>query len=294
MIEPRKANFRPRWMDSPTTNDLRNIEDHSWIGGKPLDYARIVVRLMPSRSSSAISARTLWEVVEHAQKLSSYATYDVANSPNPDFADLRSMGADLAKFSNLTIEPFEEGSFVIPTRLEAAPMELAGETNRTITTDDLVKRFQEILLSLNQTSSVVTDISIGALQTIDSFNKVLDRAQAKVELASSTSWSESLPVFESSDEFQLRVEKVLVNRRPTLEKLESIEGRITAFDILKGELMLSVDGLSNRVKGTFSKTLQTKLMLALDQRVRLLGFIERRGNNPKRINIQDTELLDAD
>ncbi len=281
-------------MKNAAANDFAALEDHAWIGSKPIDYARIVVRLKPDANSATISARTLSDVVDHTQRLASFATYDVANGPNPDFADLRSMGSDLSRFSALTIEPFEEGSFVIPTRFEANPLELPGESNRTITTDDLVKRFQEILLSLNNASVAVTDVSIGALQTIDSFNKVLDKARTSIELKSSTSWSVSLPVFESSEDFQNRIEKALKQRRPTLEKYESIDGRITAFDILKGELMLSVDSISNRIRGTFAKTLQTKLMLAIDQRVRLLGFIERKGDSPKRINIQDAELLDVD
>ena len=75
-------------------------------GGLPTEPPRIDTRILPSDQGYSLSLRSLSEVAELTQKLADYAGYDVVYGPNPDFADLRSISADLTRLTRLTSEPF--------------------------------------------------------------------------------------------------------------------------------------------------------------------------------------------
>jgi hypothetical protein len=115
--DPKNVEFRPRWWRERADRDPL-LEEGPLAGSIPEGPPRIHTRLMLPGGSSGMSARTLSEAVDLTQTLAQYAGYDVWHGVNPDFADLRSAGAEVLQLARLTVEPFPEGSFVIPAKLE--------------------------------------------------------------------------------------------------------------------------------------------------------------------------------
>jgi hypothetical protein len=74
------------------------------------------------------------------------------------------------------------------------------------------------------------------------------------------------------------------------DTLETLEGRVTALDVVQGALLLSVPGVRRRVKGDFSHLLTPSLLEAINRQVRLLGIVERRGKQPAVIHVQRVEV----
>lgn len=291
MSNPNPTDFRPKWYTTARPEDLVGLESEPWIGSQPLVFPRVTTRIIPLSGTAALSAKALSEIIENTQKVANYAAYDVVNGLNPEFADLRSMGQELLKFSLLTVEPFEEGSFVIPARFEAAALEAVGDRNRTVTTDEVAERFQEIFKALN-TSAPSTGVSLGALQTVDALTRTLEKISADLEFTATNSYSEPFELVRTDAQYRARVQSVIRHRRPTSQCLETLEGRVTALDIVQGKLLLSMAGPEDRIRGAFPTTLHPKLMESLGRQVQLFGLIERRGGRPVRINIQDSETLD--
>ncbi len=91
-----------------------------------------------------------------------------------------------------------------------------------------------------------------------------------------------------------RVTEVRQARRPSQTRLETLEGRITAVDIVEQKLQLNLDPGGERVKGTFSMLFQPSLVECLGRRVRLLGVVERRGKRPVSIQVQSVEVPDEE
>jgi hypothetical protein len=232
-------------------------------------------------------------VAELTQKLADYAGYDAVHGPNPDFADLRSLSADLTRLTRLTSEPFVPGSFIIPAYLQADPLMVGeGANRRVVQTDDVARRFGEILTLLNN-EVAPTGVSIGALQTLEALARVLNREATGIEFSTADSFRKPMVRFEVGERFILRVREVLVRRRPSQANLEMLEGRVTALDVVKGTLLLSVVNVPRRVKGNFSHMFTPSLLEALNRRVRLQGVVERRGKQPGVIHIHNVEFTDA-
>ncbi len=116
---------------------------------------RIDTLVLPRDQGWSLSLRSLSEVAELTQKLADYAGYDAVQGPNPDFADLRTLSTDVMRLTRLTSDPSEAGSFLIPASLQAHPLEVAhGQSRRQVRTDDVVRRFAEILKLLDSESAV--------------------------------------------------------------------------------------------------------------------------------------------
>jgi hypothetical protein len=284
------TDFIPRWMREKTEKD--DILDHSPATGSLAEVSpRINARLLPVSGSNRLSAKTLSEAISLTQSIVQYAGYDVYHGFNPDFTDLRSLSAELVLFTRLTVEPFEEGSFVIPARLEANPLTVEGaEQPRMITAEDVVKRFDEIFASLQDQSSV-HQVSIGAIQAVESLGKVIRREAEAIEFESFDSLGKPRPTFRVDESYISRVQKVRESRRPTRARLETLEGKVTALDILESKLQLSLEGQRRRVIGHFSIMFLPFLLESLGRRVRLYGKVEWQKNHPYSIQIVTAEVL---
>lgn len=291
MSEPRPTDFRPRWYLEATSEERSTFHDEPWIGHQPLVYPRITTRIVPPHDDPTLSAKTLSEIVECTQKIAHYAANDVVNGLNPEFSDLRSVRRELLAFSLLSIEPFEEGSFVIPSRLEAPPIESTEEGASTATTDQVVQRFHEILKSLNS-GALNASVSLGALHTVDALAHTVEKVGANLEISATDSRSKSLERIYTAADFRPRIQRMIQRRRTTYQTLQQLEGRVTSLDIEQGKLLLSTSLSSERTAGSFPMTLHPKLLESLGRHVRLFGLIDWVSDMPKSINIQDSEFLD--
>jgi hypothetical protein len=292
--EPRKVDFKPKWMTTLSPEQEAAMDAFEGSGSLPTEPPRIDTRILPHDQGYTLSLRSLSEVAALTQKLADYAGYDAVHGPNPDFADLRSLSADLTRLTRLTSEPFAPGSFIIPACLQADPLEVVdGQTRRRVETDDVARRFGEVLTLLD-TESAPTGVSIGALQTLEALARVLNREDAGIEFSAADSFRKPLVKFQIGERFIGKVREVLGRRRPSQDKLEMLAGRVTALDVVQGTLLLSVQGLGRRVKSNFPHMFVPSLLEALNRQVKLQGIVERRGREAAVIHIHSVEIGDAE
>ncbi len=103
MPEPRKVDFKPRWPVTLSAEEEAAFAAFEGNGSLPSEPPRIDTRILPRDRSCSLSLKSLSEVTELTQKLADYAGYDVLLGPNPDFADLRSVSADLTKSDEIDL-----------------------------------------------------------------------------------------------------------------------------------------------------------------------------------------------
>jgi hypothetical protein len=291
--EPEIVDFKPRWMRERTDAD-RILDETPVVGSLAEVSPRINARLLPVGGSNKVSAKTLSEAINLTQSMVQYAGYDVYHGINPDFADLRSLSAPLVHLTKLSIEPFEEGSFVIPARLEANPLATEdAEQSAQVTTEDVVKRFDEILVSLQKPSSAV-QVSIGAIQTVEALGRVIRREAEAIEFSSFDTLGQARHSLRVDEEYIDRVQKVRESRQPTRAKLETLEGTLTALDLVRATLQLSLDGHKGRVHGTYPMLFQPSLMGCLGKRVRIHGPVEWRGRRIISVQVVVIESLEEE
>ncbi len=294
MPDLKPVSFKPRWMQQLSADDQAALAETPALGDFPDEPPRVCPRILPRDESCRLTAKTVSEVIELIQNLVCYAGHDVYHGPNPDFADLRSLSADVIEFTRLTIEPFEAGSFIIPTRLEAKELVAprGAISSAPITTDRVAQRFSEILEQVGN-PDLGTRISFGALQTIKGLGRVLKREAGSIEFSAFDSRSRALPRQVVHEEYITRVCEVLQSRRPSHNKVEAIEGKVTALDIVDGTLSLSLGNTRRRTKGVFSPMFHPTLLESLGKRVRLQGMISQKSSS-QTIQIVDVEILDSD
>ena len=298
MNEPTKTNFQPRWYRNASPELREAIADFPASGSKPFDWPRIVIRVLPASGYNSLAAHTVSEVIDLTQKLAHFAAYDEVRGVNPDFADLRSMGAEVLAFSKLTIEPFAEGSFVIPARLESSdfvkPDSSESDDSQTaISAESVAGRFGAILDEI-ATGEATTSISTGALQTVQQLNRTLKREANAIEYSTFDRRERQISFRTVDSAFIGRVESVIKNRQASVEKLDSLEGVVTAVDMEKGELLLTLPEQKERVKGTFPVMLHPTLLESLGQNVTLFGKVSFRSNRPHSVAIQQAKIIDVD
>ncbi|VTS01311.1 unnamed protein product [Gemmata massiliana] len=272
MPDPTITGFIPKWLrDEP----LGEPEPFLLAGSIPDTDPHIVTRLIPKDHGYVLSARTLGKVLELKQNLVLYAARDVAEGLNANFADLRSLKEPLTKFATLTIEPFETGSFVIPARLEAAPLALEGKIE-PLATDRVVERFNRLLAAIDQPDEAAS-MSIGALFTCKELGKLLKNEVESIEWTTIDREHNRMTPSVLTPAKAEKIERLLERRKPTEQVLEKIAGRLTAFDTVKNTFQLSVSGQKQRVKGTVMAFHAPWMCERLGQHVELEGIIERRG-----------------
>ncbi len=179
--EPKIVPFKPRWMREKSTDARCILEDTPAVGAVPEGPPRLHTRLVLSGNNQRVSFKTLSEALEPTQAIVYYAACDVFHGVNPDFADLRSAGVEVLQLGKLSAEPCEEGSLLIPARLEAEAVQApVGTTLRTMTTQDVVDPFDEILAAF-ACPQPATEVSIGAIQAIVALGQVLRREAGTIE-----------------------------------------------------------------------------------------------------------------
>jgi hypothetical protein len=203
-------------------------------------------------------------------------------------------GAEVLQLARLTVEPFAEGSFVIPAKREADPIETqATGQRRQVTAQDVVHRFDAILTAF-QAPQPVTEVSIGALQAIEALGRIIRREAGAVEDALfDTIGRPAKPILVTPQTID-RVTQVRQARRPSQARSEALEGTLTALDLVRATLELSPDGTKGRVRGTYPMLFQPSLVACLGKRVRLHGRVARRGRRVVSVQVLAVEALEEE
>ncbi len=294
MSDPKIVDFKPRWMRELSEDDRRLIEDLPPVGVVPEGPPRLHTRLVLAGERRSVSFKTLSETLQRTQAIVQFAACDVFHGVNPDFADLRSAGAEVLQLGKLTAEPFEEGSLLVPARLEAVPVQASSEDERRmVTTQDVLDRFNKILGAF-ASRQPATEVSIGAIQVIEALGQVIRREAEAIEYSLFDTLGRPAHPIRVTRETIDHVSRVRQARRPTQARLETLAGTITALDLAEQKLVLSLEGSGERVKGTYSMLFQPTLVECLGRPVRLQGRVERRGRRVLSVRVESVEVPDEE
>jgi len=264
------------------------------LGFPPVLAPRLVTRISPKGSTSQISALTLGDTLSATQRLLNYAGYELVRGIKLDFADLRAIDSKVSQLTKLSVEPFEDGSFVIPATL-SEDVEVAAEVNGESTSfraDDVLQRFSDILEGIKQRPKDFS-VCLGALQVIEELGKVLNREASFVEYSSvgaSKSPTERR-VFIVDLAF---VNMAIESRKHRLDPkaiIDTLEGQLTAVDISTGKLKVELPSRET-ISGTFSPLVQDQVIRSLGRNVRLAGTVEYRLQKPRSIKVNEVELIE--
>lgn len=261
------------------------------VGVQPDFIPRLPVRIVPSDHGNLLSAATVKDVIEHTQRIVTFIAYDVVNGNRTDFSDLRSVDSAILEYSRLRIEPFEEGSFVIPTVLSESPVKIqANGQQGTFTGNQILSRFVEVMDGVSRDNIAVA--SIGLLQSIESLAIVLRREAECIEYhpIGMHGQSDRQVRIAIDNQFIARVSARRKNRQDPKEVPDSLEGVLTAVDLTQGTLKLKVNGKT--VSGTFSPFMTDFVANSLRKTVRINGVVEYRGSTPKHIRAFFSESLE--
>ncbi len=294
MAEPKIIDFNPRWMHHLSDDERYILEGTPLTGSLPEVAPRINLRVIPATGLTRLTAKTLSETIELTQDIVQYAGSDVYHGINPDFADLRSLKTEIQQLTLLMIEPFEEGSFVIPARLVGAALETGeADPRRKVSTADVVNRFDKIL-AVAQHQETAAEVSIGALQVVEGLGRVIRREAAAIEFTSFNMVGQQLSSIVVDTEYVGRVSHVLQSRQPTRAGLETLEGTLTALDLVRATMQLSLDGRKGRVQGTYPMRFQPTLIECLSKRIRIQGRVERMGGRTRSVQVLSVEALEEE
>lgn len=292
MAESNYVDYVPRWAQ----NDRRNaaiLDDTPNIGIEPPYAPRLSTRLIPTHDDGTVSGLTLIDTVLVTQKILTYSAQEAAFGVQFEFADLRSVDSSVEELARMRIEPFEEGSFVIPAVLDercASVTDRAG--SRQVSSRDILKRFVSVLEGADQSPEFAA--SIGVVSAVQELGKILRRDVSAIEY---------LPLgFSTTPEPQRRllidpmyVERVAENlrQRQNLQKeRESLEGHLIAVNVRRATLRLRlVDG--SEIAGNYEHTAAEPIISALNKYVRLQGVVARRNRQIRSIRVVSCESLEA-
>jgi len=164
---------------------------------------------------------------------------------------------------------------------------------RKVTTQDVVDRFDKILAAF-ASPQPAAEVSIGAIQAIEALGQVIRREAAAIEYSLYDNLGQAASPIRVTAETIDRVSRVRQARRPTQAKLETLEGTITALDLVEQKLVMNLHPGGERVKGTFSTLFQPTLVECLGRTVRWQGVVERRGRRTVSIRVESVEAPDGE
>lgn len=277
----------PRWAQL-RARAIEADEDFPDIGGEPTFVPRLITRLLPFRPHYAISALTLSDVLQITQRILNGISYEVVYGTSSDIIDRRSLSQDVLQLARLAVEPFEEGSFVLPGTLTGDVVEVNGVQ---FTGSLVLERFLEVMEAIqSRRQSVPASITI--LQDVEDLGRIT-RREADIEYAplwhAGTSWR-SARILVNND-FVAQAAQVCRDRIDPQREHGSVEGILTAIDIRRATLALTIDK-STVVRGSFSEFARQTLLQALNKRVRLSGLVTYERRSLRHVHALIAEVID--
>ena len=172
-------------MDAPATDADRILDETPATGSLAEVSPRINARLLPVNGSHGLSAKTLSEAIALTQAVVQYAGNDVCHGLNPDFADLRSLSPEVVGLTKLTVEPFEEGQLRHPHPAGGEPAHgQEAEETRDGHGRGRGPAVRHRSSTACGTSSSAAQVSIGAIQVVESLGRVIRREAEAIEFSS--------------------------------------------------------------------------------------------------------------
>lgn len=162
MAEPNYLNYVPRWAQEEG-HDFSVLDETPNIGFEPPYAPRLSTKLIPTHDESTVSGLTLIDTVLVTQKILTYSAQEAAFGVQYEFADLRSVDSALEELARMRIEPFEQGSFVIPAVLEERSVSVKDRTgSHDVSSRDILKRFVTVLEGVDRSHEFAASIGVVA------------------------------------------------------------------------------------------------------------------------------------
>lgn len=283
------TDFRPTWAGNAEDREfLSRMPD---VGHYPDPAPSVSTRILPTSGRSAVSASTLSEAITIKQRIFHYAAYEVVHGIDPTFSDMRRIDDVCLQLGKLEVEPFEEGSFIIPAELNAEPVSVPRDgTDLTFRPVDVLNRFNEVITGLGQIS-VDMHVSIGMLTEIGALNRLLRRDVQSLEFTT------NFPQGEASARRSMRHiidEKYLggVNRIRKARRHEQVSsgdtltGTLVAVDFESHKLRIKLDAEQKIVvPGTYLPLIESDIVACMRKRVRYFGQVWYRDRIPWHIDV---------
>lgn len=259
--------------------------------GREPDYApRLPIRIIPTNGRHSLSAATVRDIIDTTQKIVSYVAYEVVNGIRTDFANLKLVDRSILDYSTLQIEPFQEGSFVIPTALKESPAKFqANGEERELSGSLIVQRFADVMDQADQDN---LHVSIGLVQSIENLGVVLRREAEVIEFSpvGFRGAAGRKKVIRVDQTFIAKVTETRIRRQDPKEIPDTVEGVLIAIDLTNGKLKLETE--SGVVNGTYSSFITDILAESLRKRVRLSGVVQFKNKKPHFIRAFFSEKAD--
>jgi hypothetical protein len=286
-----RTKFVPKWARNSQDREL--LSEMPDIGRAPPPLPSVTTRIFPVRGGSRISASTLGDMVLLKQRIVNYVAYEVVRGIDPAFSDLRKIDDDCLQLARLDVEPFDEGSFIVPAELCADPIVIQdADVARTISATDIVERLNVVMQELPQ-QGVDFNVSMGLLTEINSLNKLLKRDVASLELMTTLPREVDKGTNKQTmrhcvdQEYLKRVESIRSTRQRTrICDGEELVGALVALDFESRKLKIKLDfdnGLT--VTGSFPPQLESQLVPCLMKNARFVGKVRFEYRTPKHIEI---------
>ncbi len=282
----------PKWAVAAAENAaMRDLADCAFIGVEPeTKTPRLPTRITPSEGGQMLSAQSTAEIIFLNQRLIQFAGMEVAYGVRQEFSDLRRLSGELRHLTKVRIEPFQEGSLVIPCVLESEPVEiLVGSRHKRFTGHDLLDRFSEVLEGIG-TDGEQFDTSLGMLQAVRDLNQVLRRDAESIEFVP-ISRVEHRPITVNRS-YVSNVEGVIRYRIEPTEFRQEIAGYVTAVDLTKQTFNLRLAD-RNTISGTYTDFVRQSAIQILGRNVTCVGEVQYVGGNPQFVRAFRFDVVEA-
>ncbi|WP_397570450.1 hypothetical protein [Schlesneria sp. T3-172] len=271
----------PKWARSVA--DIRDFEDLDCTTGVQPDFApRLSIRVIPTSNKSSLTATTLRDVLDQTQRIVTYSAYEVVNGVRLDFSDLRQVDTKIVEFATLQVEPFEEGSFIIPTAMKDAPTSIKNNVaEREYTCNEVIQRFSEVFHGIGDQSK---QASIGLIQSIESLGAILNREAERIEYSpiGIPGESERHKVITVDRDFIHKVSEVRKQRTDPKDVADSLKGTLVAVDMARATFKLEL-WPRKTIQGTFSPFMADVMAQSLRKKVSVEGVVQYVNETPRSI-----------
>lgn len=291
------TNFLPKW--ARTEEDRELLSNMPDVGVAPDPVPSLATRILPIGGGSRISAATLSDAILLKQRIINYATYEVVRGIDPTFADLRKIDEECLLLARLDFEPFDEGSFVIPAELRAAPIPVKRDgATLLVSTTDVIERFNEVLRDLPD-KGIDMNVSIGLLTEINAFGKLLKREVESVEFTTMLPQETMLDTRRKSARhcvdanYLARVESIRKTRQ-RIQKIAGVPlvGTLVAVDFENHKLKIRLDAhAQTTIIGTFLPPLERSLLSNLMRKAQFIGTVTFDDRTPRHIDVVKVEAI---
>ena len=293
MSERRFVDFEPAWLRTKSTG-LDFLAESPALGLIPPSSPKLPTRIVPRNGGNSISALTLVDTVAATQRILNFASYEAIYGIHLDFSDLRSLEAHVLDLAKLHVEPFDDGSFIIPAGLGEDGYGISVEgVNKEFYPSDVLARFVDLMEGVARDGARF-QACIGAVQAIEELGKVIRREANTIEfypVGFKGNWQNSKRI--SVDQAYVDVVSAAKKlRQDPRTQADNVEGILTAVDLLRGTFKVRLQKRQS-VSGTYTQFMEDRMIRSLGRRVRLFGNAEYRDQRIRSLRAIDIELSDG-